>query len=211
MAETLAQIPNDSIHKVTFGAEFTKILPEVLDSHNLHRVYAVVSGSLARTTDYPAKLKSLLGSNLVGIREGVSPHSPWDECLQIAESIKKTNADCLVTLGGGSITDAAKVAVLALANDIDTIDGLEPLVDPAKIPMKAPQVPLIFIPTTLSAGEFHAFAGARDPRLGDKVPFRHEGMQPLHIIEDPYLCKDTTPAWVWLSTGILYVYVYIYI
>jgi choline-glycine betaine transporter len=39
----------------------------------------------------------------------MTPHTPYSEILQITADAKEANADCLVTLGAGSITDGAKM------------------------------------------------------------------------------------------------------
>ena len=78
-----------------------------------------------------------------------------------------------MTVGGGSVTDAAKMVGLCLGNDITEPDQLDrlrartsadgktvrPLVNP-------PPLRLTAIPTTLSAGEFTSMAGCTDPGPG---------------------------------------------
>lgn len=77
------------------------------------RVYIICSGSLARNTDKVDKLLSALGKeHVVGLRKGMTSHSPWNEILDIADEARQAQADCIVTLGAGSTTDAAKIIVL---------------------------------------------------------------------------------------------------
>ena len=38
----------------------------------------------------------------------MKPHTPYSEVLEIVEDVKKTGADCILTLGGGSLIDGAK-------------------------------------------------------------------------------------------------------
>lgn len=42
----------------------------------------------------------------------MQPHTLWSEILQVAEEAKKSNADLLITLGAGSLTDGAKIIAL---------------------------------------------------------------------------------------------------
>ena len=60
---------------------------------------------------------------------------------------------------------------------------------------------MIFVPTTLSAGEYHSHAGCLDREAGVKKQFSYPGMVPRWIICDAELVSHT-PEWVWLSTGI---------
>jgi maleylacetate reductase len=66
---------------------------------------------------------------------------------------------------------------------------------------EGPRVPQIAVPTTLSAGEFNASAGATDTRRNAKHSFRHAKLIPGVIVLDPAPTVHT-PLWVWLSTGI---------
>lgn len=61
---------------------------------------------------------------------------------------------------------------------------------------------MIFVPTTLSAGEYHSHAGCLDREAGVKKQFSYPGMVPRWIICDAELVSHT-PQWVWLSTGIV--------
>ena len=76
------------------------------------RVYIVASKTLAATTDKLDRLKQALGDKVVGVRNGITPHTPWSEILQIASECRKADVDCVVTLGAGSITDGCKLVVL---------------------------------------------------------------------------------------------------
>lgn len=76
------------------------------------RVYILASGSLYRNTQYVQQLQQALGSRVVGTRQGMTPHTLWSECLEVAEECRALRADLLVTLGAGSLTDAAKIVAL---------------------------------------------------------------------------------------------------
>jgi alcohol dehydrogenase class IV len=65
----------------------------------------------------------------------------------------------------------------------------------------SPTVPLICIPTTLSAGEYSRFGGGTSSKTHLKVVMTHPKMYPSLVILDPAL-TTTTPEWVWLSTGV---------
>jgi alcohol dehydrogenase class IV len=67
--------------------------------------------------------------------------------------------------------------------------------------VKAPAVPQISVPTTLSAGEFSAIAGVTDERNKVKELFRHPDIVPKAVVLDPQVTRHT-PMWLWLSTGI---------
>lgn len=76
------------------------------------RVYILASGSLCRNTKYVEQLRKALGSRVAGLREGMTPHTLWNEVLEVADDCRRLRADLIVTIGGGSLTDAAKIVTL---------------------------------------------------------------------------------------------------
>jgi alcohol dehydrogenase class IV len=60
---------------------------------------------------------------------------------------------------------------------------------------------IICIPTSLSGGEYTAFAGGTNDHTRRKELFVHPSIGPGIVILDPYLCT-TTPDRIWLSSGI---------
>ncbi|KAI9849300.1 MAG: hypothetical protein M1837_004760 [Sclerophora amabilis] len=169
------------------------------------RVYIIASGSLSRNTDAVQRLRDALGADkVVGVWRGMQSHTLWSEVLEVVREAKAAQADCLVTLGAGSLTDAAKIVSLALANDALDPDSLETLVSDSpnkRDPLHPATVPIICIPTSLSGGEYSAFAGGTNDSTSHKHSFADASIGPRLVILDPDL-STTTPAKYWLSTGI---------
>lgn len=85
----------------------------VTETFNASRVYVICSGSLARNTDSLDRLTSAMGAEkIVGRRIGMQSHTLWSEVLEIVEEARNAQADLLLTLGAGSLTDAAKIIAL---------------------------------------------------------------------------------------------------
>lgn len=83
------------------------------DTFRASRIYIVASRTLAANTNKVDQLVSAIGRDkVVGIRRGVVPHTPWSDILAIATECRNLKADCLVTIGAGSITDGCKIVVL---------------------------------------------------------------------------------------------------
>ncbi|KAI1374944.1 putative Fe-containing alcohol dehydrogenase [Hypoxylon crocopeplum] len=189
---------------LSFGLPFTESLPKHTDELHASRIYIICSGSLARRTTYLDELKRALGSKVAGVRVGMKPHSLWSEILEVVADARKCNTDLIATLGAGSLTDAAKIVSFALANDVSThaeLDTLCPTSSQKREEIKPSQVPVVCIPTSLSAGEYSASAGATNDETGQKHSFSGALRGPALIILDPEL-TTTTPDQVWLSTGI---------
>ena len=85
----------------------------VRDTYQASRVYIVASGTLSRESNRVEILVDAIGRDRVaGVRRGMTPHTLFSEILQTAAEARRVNADCLVTLGAGSITDGAKIIAL---------------------------------------------------------------------------------------------------
>ena len=99
-------------------------------THTFHalRIYIIASRSLSQHSSNPLQqLRSALGSRVVGVTVGMKPHTLWSEVLAIVDAARKADADLLVTLGGGTLTDAAKIVSFALANEFVDAEGLDRL------------------------------------------------------------------------------------
>lgn len=217
---------------VSYGLPYHEACAKhVKETFQASRVYIIASGSLARNTDKVDRLIEALGhGHVVGVRKGITPHTPWSEILSITGECRAASVDCVVTLGAGSTTDGAKLVVFVrtrlsqrwgdtwvlmsatesqcLANDISEPGQLSQYsVESTNIPdnVKQPTVPLITIPTSLSGGEYFSLAGGTDDLTTEhkshKKGFLHSGMGSKLIILDPELAT-LTPAYHWLSTGI---------
>jgi len=158
-----------------------------------------VSGTLNRETDEIEKLRRALGNHCVGTFDKMPAHTPRSAVIAAAEQARAAEADLIVTLGCGSITDGAKAVQLCLANDIRDVDALDKVRPPATA--KSSRVRQISVPTTLSAGEFSPVSGITDERTRVKELFRHPDIVPRAVVLDPTVTRHT-PLWLFLSTGI---------
>ena len=194
--------------QVVFGRPAAEVVAEEARQLEAERVFLMASGTLNRTTDEVAKVRRALGNRFAGLFDRMPPHTPRRAVIEAAAAAREAGADMIATIGGGSVTDAAKAVRLCLANDIRTAEALDQY-RPVKgsddalgpPPCNAPAVPQVTVPTTLSAGEFSAIAGVTDERSRVKELFRHPRIIPRAVVLDPAVTAHT-PEWLWLSTGI---------
>jgi maleylacetate reductase len=196
------------MESVIFGKPFAEALGQEVDRLDAQAVFVLASGTLARTTDTVDRLRQVLGNRIAGVCSKIGAHTPRIDVVNAANAARAAGADLLVTLGGGSVTDAAKMVGLCLGNGVTTSERLDdfrariaadgttqrPSVEP-------PGVRMIAIPTTLSAGEFSAGAGCTDTVRHVKESYSHPLMIPRTVILDPDASVHT-PEWLFLSTGI---------
>ncbi|KAK3942985.1 putative Fe-containing alcohol dehydrogenase [Diplogelasinospora grovesii] len=211
--------PNTPYTHVSYGLPFVEAcVKHVTQTFNSQRTYIIGSTSLSKQTANVKNLEEALArtGRHAGTWIGIRPHTPFDDLIPIIKDMRAKNADLLVTLGGGSLIDGAKIIIYALANGVQTLEDLYAILElsetdsgaPAKYLRdrsnigNPPTVPMVFIPTTLSGGEYSRYGGGTDPRSHAKTIMTHPKMYASLIILDPGLCLTTTPDWVWLSTGV---------
>jgi maleylacetate reductase len=198
--------------RVLYGQDFAAGLAEERARLGAERVFLIAGGTLFRETDFVARAQAALDGHLAGTWTRIGAHTPRIDVVAAANAARAAGADLLVTLGGGSVTDAAKMIGMCLANGIDdarALDGLRAVTGPDGVtrrPRTLAGIRTVSVPTTLSAGEFTSFAGCTDTAPADGGPPRKESyasstMIPVSVILDPAVTV-ATPEWLWLSTGI---------
>jgi maleylacetate reductase len=192
-----------AMEEVVFGRPAAEAVVEQTDRLGAKRAFLMVSGTLNRETDEIEKIRRALGGRCAGTFDAMPPHTPRQAVIAATEQARAVNADIIITVGGGSITDGAKAVQLCLANDIDSVDGIDRIraAGGAPTPMTAPTVRQISIPTTIAGGDFSASAGVTNEKTRVKEAVRHRLVMPRAVILDPALGAHT-PEWLWLSTGI---------
>lgn len=172
------------------------------------RALIVASTTIATRTDLVSAIEAELGDAVAGLFTGCREHTPIDTAIDCAAAIRRTGADIVVTVGGGTPIDTVKAALLCLAEDVHDAEALKAYrvsvgADGARtVPPVGPSaVRQIAVPTTLSGAEFSNIAGVTDPERGIKDAYIARDSAPVAVILDPAATVHT-PEWLWLSTGV---------
>ncbi len=196
------------MERVIYGVPLAEALAQEVERIGANAIYVLASGTLARQTDVIEGVRAVLGNRLAGVCARIGAHTPRVDVVAAANAAREAHADALVTVGGGSVTDAAKMVGLCLANDVtepEQLDAYRARIHPdgrvERPPVNAPTVRAIVVPTTLSAGEFNSPAGCTDTARHVKESYSHPLMMPRSVILDPAVTVHT-PEWLFLSTGI---------
>ena len=195
------------MNAVYFGASAADALALEVEKRRSQRVFLLVSGTLNRETNEINKVREILAGRYAAEYDQIPQHMPRDAILKATEVARSAKADLVVTIGGGSVTDAGKTLTVCLEHDIRKLDDFEPFIlkvsSDGKLnapEFRAPSVRQIAIPTTLSGGEFHMGGGSVDPVRKVRETIRNPYMVPGAVILDPAITLHT-PMWLWLSTG----------
>ena len=194
--------------RVIYGRPAADALNQIAEELGARRLFVVASKTLNRRTDVITSLRTRLGDRVVGVYDETEEHSPQASVLETARAIEASQADLIITVGGGSPIDTVKVAQIVLAENIRTIEQLgeyRVTMNPDgswKIPPCKPSpVRQIIVPTTLSAAEFSNIGGCTDRARQVKDLYVGKFICAQMVVLDPALTVHT-PEWLWLSTGI---------
>jgi alcohol dehydrogenase class IV len=206
MRETVVRESNTG--SVALGMTAAAAIKEEIQRLGARRVFLLASATLDKRTSEIKKIIQALGSSAAGICTRIHPHVPKEDVLEASKCAIDADADMIVAIGGGSVTDAAKILTLCLKHRVRTREGLDSLAmrtsqggEMAPPSYEGPDVPLLVVPTTLSAGEFNSAAGATDEQRAQKDIFHHPAMKPDLIVLDPSMTVHT-PGLIWFSTGV---------
>ncbi len=196
------------LQRVYSGRPAAEALVEETERLRAERVFIISSNTLANKTEEVAHLQRALGKRFVGLFDSIAPHVPREDVSAGVLAAERASPDMLVSMGGGSVTDATKIINLCLKHGLRTPESMEPyhIVVNADRSVTAPvfdgpDLPVVIIPTTLSGGEFNALSGATDKKVNVKQGYAHPAMTARAIIIDPAVTVYT-PEWIWFSTGV---------
>ncbi len=196
------------MERIIYGIPLAEALADEVKRLDAGAVYVMASGTLNRETDVIDTVRRVLGNRMAGLCAKIASHTPRIDVVAAANEARAVKADLILTVGGGSVTDAAKMVGICLGNDVTTpeqLDRFRAVIaadgKTERPPLKPPALRSVDIPTTLSAGEFTAMAGCTDTVRNVKESYAHPLMMPQAAILDPAVTIHT-PEWLFLSTGI---------
>lgn len=162
-------------------------------------VFILTTASLVNKTPVIDDLQRGLGAQCGGLFYNISEHTPFSDVVKAAQAARAAKADIILSVGGGSIIDAAKAVIICLREDIDTVEALSARIGQVSEGAVGPRH--ICIPTTLSGAEHTEFAGGINPATGTKELLGGTHVCPHTVILDPTIALYT-PEDLWLSTAI---------
>ena len=113
--------------RVIYGIPLAQALADEVSRLDARAVYVMASGTLNRETDVIDTVRRVLGNRLAGVCAKIGAHTPRTDVVAAANEARAAKADLIVTVGGGSVTDAAKMVGLCLGNDVTAPEDLDRL------------------------------------------------------------------------------------
>lgn len=167
-----------------FGSGVRKEVPGLFDKMLGRgvRVFGVFSNSVLQSVR-GRELKELMGGRLVGYYSSV-PHDPPVEYVdEIIARIRKTGANAVLAMGGGSVLDSAKTAALLTCGEGCTSDYL---MGKRQVPTES--LPVVALPSTSGTGaEMTKNTVLTDHQNNVKKSLRSPLLIPKAAVVDPEL------------------------
>ncbi len=130
------------------------------------------------------------GLSLVSIYSEVPQDSDIETCSQIGVMARKKSVDTIISVGGGSVIDTAKLSNILISCGGELFEYLT-----GKRILKGPLKPHITIPTTAGTGsEVGLAAIVRDSKSKRKFPFASRHLVPDIAILDPLMTVTLPPT-----------------
>lgn len=195
------------VERVHFGIGSIAKLADEAQAGGYERIFVIASRSLSEATGDLAPVREVLGDRIAEVYREPVQHCPIDAVLAAAARARAVGADLLLTVGGSSLHDLARGVALCVAEGIEDVDALRArrvrftFPDHVEMPepIPSPPLPIVCVPTTLSAGETTSGFGITN-RDGNKDIYFFSQLTPTVVVYDPGLTVHT-PEQLWLSTG----------
>jgi maleylacetate reductase len=202
MTTTFAYPPTEH---VVYGTGALDELAAECERLSAGRVLLLSTPSL-RGSGVEESVRDALGERCAGVSHECAQHVPLDAVSWLIAEGREIRPDVIVTLGGGSVTDAGKALAAALAQGYADAHELREhrivfeYPDSISVqPIEGEPVPIVSVPTTLSAAEYDGIFGMTYE--GTKDLYNDVRLTPKGVILDPEATRET-PRDLWAATGI---------
>ncbi|MEV7135598.1 iron-containing alcohol dehydrogenase [Arthrobacter sp. NPDC093128] len=189
------------IERVIEGKGSLQQIPAELKRRGLERALLLTGRTLGASPEF-GELVSSLGEKAAGVYTRVEAHNPVKRLAELVDIAQNVNADVVIGIGGGSAIDAAKLTALGVGEGIhEAHDFLHYSISHGLPELKGVPLPVIAVPTTLSAAEWNGVAAFVDDSTDTKELTRYLALTPNTVVLDPELCA-LTPRNLWTTTGV---------
>jgi len=173
--------------RIIFGINSVKDVGAEVDHLKCSRAF-IVTDKGVEAAGLVEKVQKALGNRFVGMYDECPQDSGYHIANQAAEMAREAGADCLVSVGGGSVIDTAKGMAILLKEGgrLEDYSGFQLLT--------RPQTPHIAIPTTAGTGSEVTYAFVlKDWEKNQKLLYGDDYIIPNTAILDPVMTQSLPP------------------
>ena len=187
--------------RLIFGAGVIDRLAEDLRELGICRPVLVAGSRTSASQVYALTRRALAGLDHAQ-QTGMPEHTPIEHVRRLCDLARSHRADGFVAVGGGSASDACKAAALWLAEGGELAEHATRFIPPNQLHspvLPAEKLPIVAIPTTLSAAEVTAGGSVRTED-GRKLVLVDPKVAARLILIDPVASLEV-PAPIFLASG----------
>lgn len=174
-----------------------------LDRIGASRVVVVCSRSLKAKTPFADELAAALGDRLAALFDNVEPNTPVASVHRAVESLAPKAPDAVISIGGGAVHDFAKAIAVMVPSGrsiVDFVSRFEPPDTFHSVDVDVDPLPVITVPSTLSAADVVGGGAVTDTENGAKLIFVHPRLTPAAVFLDGEIVA-TAPRSVLRASG----------
>lgn len=143
-----------------YGTRCVEDLSGELAEQGFERALVVCGSTVGNTSAVIDPVTEGLGERLAGVFAETTPEKRLDTAYHGLEAMEFHDADVLVSLGGGSSLDVAKIISVLAADDRTPEEVGRELVETGSISVSSdPLAPIVSVPTTLAGADLSIVAG----------------------------------------------------
>lgn len=175
---------------VVLGDGVAHKLADELDALGLARPVILSQARMAASPAYTSLRATLADMELREINT-IPAHSSVSLIETVRNQVAAFEPDCIIAVGGGSVSDSAKALAMllaeggSLADHATTLTAASTVVVPKRI---KPKLPIISLPTTASGAEVTPSLGISDGQ--EKLLLWNRSLSSTSILIDPVLSAD---------------------
>ena len=173
--------------RVYSGKDALENLPAELKRNKAQRAFILCGRTVSRRTDLIARMRRILGDGCAGVFDEIEKDSTLPSVLAAAAAARAANADLLISVGGGSVTQATRVVAILLAEKGAPHDLITQYPDnaPAISPkLLAPKLPIINVLTVPTSAQNRGGSALRDDTLDHRMEFFDPKTRPKALFWD---------------------------
>jgi hypothetical protein len=164
-----------------FGKNVTDELGEIVNQYGKRILLMYGKGSIKKNGIYDKVMEQL---NSIGAEvfeySGIKSNPVVDDVYKATEYGMSNNVNVILSVGGGSVLDSAKITSLSLANKVDTWDLMKRKIEPKS------KIPVISVLTLAATGsEMNGAAVLQNHGTKEKIGLVHPLNYPNHSFLDP--------------------------
>ena len=173
--------------RVFSGEDALAQLPAELARAGAFRAVVLCGRSVKNGSELVDRLRALLGPRLVGVFAELSAGAPRRQVEAAAAAVAAVAGDALVAIGAGSVTKAARVVAIRLAEE-RPLDALATRYDASgrgtSTRLFAPKIPIFNVLTAATTSQNRAGASIRDEAANCQLEFFDPKTRPRAVFWD---------------------------